>query len=77
MTGPAEWLRFKTSYRVPGLEGTWRIRSLETTNMAADGTATLRIMREDVVPAPLIGADEATNPQPVTDVTPSAVTIHG
>lgn len=62
MTG--EWLRFKTSYRVPGLDGLWRIRSMETTDMAADGWVTLRLAREGVVSAPLIGADEADNPQP-------------
>lgn len=50
------FLRFKTSYRVPGLDGTWRIRGLETTNMAADGTAKLLIMREDVVADPVATA---------------------
>lgn len=62
-------LRFKTSYQVAGLDGTWRIRGLETTNMAEDGTATLLIMREGVVSAPLIGADGAHNPQHVAGVT--------
>ncbi len=70
-TSPSEpeSLRFKTSYTVPGLDGTWRIRGLETTNMAADGTAKLFITREDVVPAPLIGAEPVASPQHVTGVT--------
>lgn len=68
MTQP-DTLYPKTLYRIPGLEGAWRITTLRTTNMAADGKATLDLVRvqdddDPVVSAALIGAAGAKIPQP-------------
>lgn len=42
-----EQLRLKHPYRVPGLDGTWRITGLETTNLGEDGRAKLHLLRVD------------------------------
>jgi len=53
VTWPQTWddaphsLRMKGRYMIPGLDGVWRIMGLETTDMAADGKATLRLVREE------------------------------
>ncbi len=38
-------LRTRTAYAVPGLEGSWEIVGMETTDMGADGKAILHVRR--------------------------------
>lgn len=53
-------LSTKGRYTIPGLDGTWTIGALETTDMGADGRATLHL---NVVPdAEIRDADTETEP---------------
>ncbi|MGE5830697.1 MAG: hypothetical protein ACM30G_20365 [Micromonosporaceae bacterium] len=39
-------LRMKTLYRIPGLNGAWRLMGLGTSDLGLDGKATLHLVRD-------------------------------
>ena len=40
-------------YTIPGLEGVWQMRGLETTNMGSNGKATMHFVRVEPEPKPV------------------------